>query len=56
LDGNRVNQDLLYRGEISEKKIVSLYQSRVTAGFPAGVIRKELYPFAHKEVPDVDAA
>lgn len=44
----------LYRGEINEKKIASLYRSLVAAGFPSDVIRKELFRITHKEVPDVD--
>ena len=45
----------LIRGEISEKKIASLYRSLMAAGFARDIIRKELLRITHEEVPDVDA-
>ena len=45
----------LYRGEISEKKIASLYRSLIAAGFPSDIIRKELFRITHEEVLEVDA-
>ncbi|HMD43631.1 MAG TPA: regulatory protein RecX [Candidatus Acidoferrum sp.] len=44
----------LIRGEISEKKIASLYRSLMAAGFAQDIIRKELLRITHEEVPDVD--
>jgi regulatory protein len=44
----------LSRGEISDKKIASLYRSLVAAGFPSDMIRKELFRITHEEVPDVE--
>jgi regulatory protein len=44
----------LYRGEIDEKKLASLYRSLISAGFPADLIRRELHRITHEEVPDVD--
>jgi regulatory protein len=52
---HRIERKLrLFRGEISEKKIASLYRSLVAAGFPSDIIRKELHRITHEEVPDVD--
>ena len=44
----------LYRGEIDQKKLASLYRSLVAAGFPSDLIRRELYRLTHEEVPEVD--
>jgi regulatory protein len=44
----------LYRGEIDEKKLASLYRSLIGAGFPADLIRRELHRITHEEVPEVD--
>jgi regulatory protein len=44
----------LFRGEISDKKIASLYRSLLAAGFPSNIIRKELDRLTHKEVPEVE--
>jgi regulatory protein len=46
----------LFRGEIGEKKLASLYRSLVGAGFPSDLIRKELHRITHEEVPEVEAA
>lgn len=52
---HRIERKLrLFRGEISDKKIASLYRSLVAAGFPSDVIRKELFRITHEEVPEVD--
>ena len=52
---HRIERKLrLFRGEISDKKIASLYRSLVAAGFPSDVIRKELFRITHEEVPDVE--
>ncbi len=46
----------LYRGEIDERKMASLYRSLIGAGFPSDLIRKELHRIAHEEIPDVEPA
>ena len=52
---HRIERKLrLFRGEISDKKIASLYRSLVAAGFPSDVIRKELFRIMHEEVPDME--
>jgi len=45
----------LYRGEVDERKLASLYRSLLAAGFPADLIRKELHRITMEEVPEVDA-
>jgi regulatory protein len=42
----------LYRGEISEKKLASLYRSLLGAGFSSDLIRKELHRVTHEEIPE----
>lgn len=42
----------LSRGELTNKKIASLYRSLLAAGFPSDIIRKELFRITHEEVPD----
>jgi regulatory protein len=44
----------MFRGELDQKKIASLYRSLMGAGFPADLIRKELHRMTHEEVPEVD--
>ena len=44
----------LYRGEIDERKLASLYRSLIGAGFPSDLIRKELHRIAHEEIPEVE--
>jgi regulatory protein len=44
----------LFRGEIDERKMASLYRSLVGAGFPSDLIRKELNRLTHEEIPEVD--
>jgi regulatory protein len=44
----------LYRGEIDERKLASLYRSLVGAGFPSDLIRKELHRITHEEIPEVE--
>ncbi len=46
----------LFRGEIDEKKLASLYRSLLGAGFPSDLIRKELHRLTHEEVPEVEAS
>ena len=45
----------VYRGEIDQRKIASLYRSLLAAGFPADLIRKEVYRLTKEDVPEVDA-
>jgi len=45
----------LYRGEIDQKKLASLYRSLIGAGFPSDLIRRELHRLTHEEVPEVEA-
>lgn len=53
---HRIERKLrLFRGEINDKKIASLYRSLVAAGFPSDIIRKELFRITQEEVPEVDA-
>jgi regulatory protein len=42
----------LYRGEIDERKLASLYRSLIGAGFPSDLIRKELHRLTHEEIPE----
>jgi regulatory protein len=44
----------LFRAEIDEKKLASLYRSLIGAGFPADVVRRELHRLTHEEVPEVE--
>ena len=43
-----------YRGEIDQRKIASLYRSLLAAGFPADLIRKEVYRLSKEDVPEAD--
>jgi len=45
----------LFRGEIDQKKLASLYRSLIGAGFPADLIRRELHRLTQEDVPAVDA-
>ena len=45
----------LFRGEIDDKKMASLYRSLIGAGFPSDLIRKELHRITKEEIPEVDA-
>lgn len=45
----------LFRGEIDDKKMASLYRSLIGAGFPADLIRKELQRMTREEIPETDA-
>lgn len=44
----------LYRGEIDEKKLASLYRSLLGAGFPSDLIRKELHRITHEDIPETE--
>ena len=52
---HRIDRKLkLTRGEISDKKIASLYRSLLAAGFPSDAIRRELKSITTEELPAVD--
>jgi regulatory protein len=44
----------LFRGEIDQKKLASLYRSLMGAGFPADLIRRELHRVTREDVPEVE--
>jgi regulatory protein len=44
----------MFRGEIDQRKLASLYRSLLGAGFPAELIRKELHRINHPDVPEVE--
>jgi regulatory protein len=44
----------LFRGEIDDRKVASLYRSLLRAGFSAGTIRRELRRLTAAELPEVD--
>lgn len=46
----------LFRGEIDERKMASLFRSLLRAGFPADVIRHELRATTREDVPEIDGA
>ena len=46
----------LFRGEIDEQKLASLYRSLIGAGFPSDLIHKELHRITHEEIPEVDSS
>jgi regulatory protein len=41
----------LFRGEITDRKIASIYRSLLHAGFPSDAIRRELHAVTHEELP-----
>jgi regulatory protein len=45
----------LFRGEVDDRKIASLYRSLLRLGFPADLIRRELRALTREDVPDVEA-
>ena len=45
----------LWRGEVDERKMASIYRSLLAAGFSADLIRRELHRITHEEVPEVEA-
>jgi regulatory protein len=45
----------LFRGEVDDRKIASLYRSLLRLGFPADLIRRELRSVTREEVPEVEA-
>ena len=52
----RVERKLrMYRGEIDENKMASLYRSLIGAGFPTDLIRRELHRLTNEDVPEVES-
>ncbi len=45
----------LFRGEIDDRKIASLYRSLLRAGFSADIIRRELKRATTEDLPEVDS-
>jgi regulatory protein len=45
-----------FRGEISDKKLASLYSSLLRAGFPSDIIRREIRSITREEVPETSQA
>lgn len=46
----------LFRGEIDDKKMASLYRSLLRLGFPSDIIRHELKSMTREELPEVEDA
>jgi regulatory protein len=44
----------MFRGEIDQRRLASLYRSLIGAGFPAELIRKELHRITHRDVPEAE--
>jgi regulatory protein len=44
----------MFRGNIDQKKMASLYRSLIGAGFPGDLIRRELQRMTREEVPEVE--
>ena len=52
---SRIERKLrMTRGEVDAKKMASLYNSLLRAGFSSDLIRKELHRATHEEVPETD--
>ena len=45
----------VFRGEIDDRKIASLYRSLLGAGFPSDIIRKELRAATRHDIPTIEA-
>lgn len=45
----------LFRGEIDDRKLASLYRSLLRAGFSSDVIRRELRRLTREDLPEIDA-
>ena len=53
----RIDRKLrLFRGEIDEKKIASLYRTLLRAGFSSDTIRRELKRATSEDLPEIDTA
>jgi regulatory protein len=44
----------LFRGEIGDRKIASLYRSLLRAGFPSDIVRAELRAITREDVPAIE--
>jgi regulatory protein len=44
----------LFRGEIDERKMASLFRSLLRAGFPADIIRNQLKAVTREDVPEIE--
>src|SRR5260370_10746660 len=52
----RIHRKLrLFRGEIDDKKISSLYRTLLRAGFSSDTIRRELQPATPDDLPEVES-
>ena len=45
----------LFRGQVDDRKLASLYGSLLRAGFPSDIIRRELKSLTREEVPEVES-
>jgi regulatory protein len=45
-----------FKGEITDKKLASLYRSLLRAGFSADVVRRELKSLTREEIPEAEPA
>lgn len=45
----------LFRGEMDQKKLASLYRSLLGAGFPAELIRRELQRMTKQDLPEAES-
>ena len=45
----------LFKGEVDDRKIASLYRSLLRLGFPSDLIRRELRAMTREDVPDAEA-
>src|SRR6202043_2606785 len=53
----RIEQKLkLFRGELDDRKIASLFRSLLRAGFPSDIIRNELRAFTREDLPAIEGA
>ncbi len=53
----RIDRKLkMFRGEIDDRKLASMYRSLLRAGFPADIIRRELRAMTREDVPEVDVS
>ena len=54
---HRIEKKLkLFRGEIDDRKIASLFRSLLRAGFTSDVVRNELRAVTRKDVPAMENA
>jgi regulatory protein len=46
----------LFRGEVDDRKIASLYRSLLRAGFSTDIIRRELRQLTREDVPEIESS